>query len=343
MKHLLIGIALIASTTIALAVEAYRDPLVNPFVAEGWSGYGLRPPELSEAVRQSDVIFIGRTTQAEPGLYDDKLHGMPVSGTVVPESVLKGALAKGEMHLTWGPGAWESGTRHIFFIRDSKDGLKTVKAIWLYKDQDTICASPFSYSALPSGRQSTLDSIRILVSPTEVKLKGYAAALMADLEKPSGVLSNNAVWLACEVNRPECLSPLLYAITNHTEYFGDAVYAACRLDGEQGAKAALALVLAHPEERHVFGVIASAKNPQSTVVLEQFGDEHPEYRVSCAFAIREIARAKLPEIIRRWREDGEHSQIMHRFWRSKWDFSPLELSLDALLSKALSGEKVYRD
>jgi hypothetical protein len=112
------------------------------------------------------------------------------------------------------------------------------------------------------------------------------------------------------------------------------------LDGRRGTTKALALLATHPEKQSlIFDAIASAKSPQSIDALTEFGTDNPKYRVSCAFAIREIDTSTLSEVVRSWEGDGKHAEIQHTFYRIGWRTDTF--SADALLAKSINGEKVF--
>jgi hypothetical protein len=170
-----------------------------------------------------------------------------------------------------------------------------------------------TYWVYDGGTEATLQSIKLLVSPS-MSEPGYAATLLADLKQPKEQRQATAVMLACETLRPECLEPLLYAITHHVEYYAGAIYGACRLDGEKGANAALKVIASHADEyQQIFQAIAAAKNIHSVPVLDQFGTDYPEYRASCAVAIGEIQPGMLADFVRRWNVDGKHSSALRHF------------------------------
>ena len=198
-----------------------------------------------------------------------------------------------------------------------------------------------TYWVYDGGTEATLQTIRHLVRPSD-PVEGYAATLLADLKQPAVQRQATAVMLACETMRPECLDPLLYAVTNRVEDFQHAIFGACRLDALKGTTKALALLAAHPEDQSlIFAAIASAKSPESVDILTEFGTANPEYRVSCAFTIREIDSSVLPKIVRRWRADTKHAELTHTFHRIGWRTD--SFSADDLLDKALGGEKVFDD
>jgi hypothetical protein len=298
---------------------------------------------LSDAANASDVVFTAVTTRLDLSQYHDG-NGV-YSGTVTPQTVLKGRLAKAELNLVWKPSATgiKPGSSHIFFVRANDGGFDVVKEIYVHKPP-YLCSR--TYGAYDGGTEATLQSIRLLVTPSE-PLPDYPATLTADLKQDSTQRQATAVWLACETLRPECLGPLLFAVRNHVTEYTQAVYGACRLDGEKGARAALKLLLAKDkdkepvaDEEQVFDAISAAKSPKSVPILDQFGTDHPDYRVSCAFAIREIEPSKLPDVIRRWRADGKHKELVHDFRLSDGWFE-VSLSADTLLEHALTGTRVF--
>jgi hypothetical protein len=310
---------------------------------------------LADAVRASDIIFTAVTTKVDLSQYHDGKGSY--SGTVTPRTFLKGRLAKAELNLVWEPSATgiEPGSNHVFFVRSRDGRFDVVKEIYVHK-APYLCSR--TYWVYDGGTEATIQSIRLLVAPAE-PLPDYAATLIADLKQDSGQRQATAVMLACETLRPECLAPLLFAVSNHVAKYIHAVYGACRLDGEQGASAALALLLVGQgadveregesvapaallaaDERLVFDAISAAKNPKSVPILDQFGTDHPDYRVSCAFAIREIEPSKLPDAIRRWRADGKHKELTHDF-RLNNGWFPVSLSADTLLEHALTGTRVF--
>lgn len=333
MKRLFISIAAAVLPTL-LAVAA--DGHTQPFVPE-LRRFGPHAPMLADAVRAADIIFTGVTTQVDLSQY----HGIgkgTYSGAITPQTFLKGRFAQRELNLTWEPSATgiKPGSNHIFFIRAKDGGFNVVKEIYVHQSP-YMCSR--TYWVYDGGTEATLQTIRLLVTPSE-PLPEYPATLLADLKQPAGQRQATAVMLACEAMRPECLDPLLYAITHHVRDYVHAIYGACRLDGEQAATAALALVAAHTDEQpQIFEAIGAAKNPKSVPILDQFGTEHPEYRASCAFAIREIDPTKLADAVRRWRADGKHTGIKHTFYRIGWRVD--SYSADELLTKALNSEKVF--
>lgn len=300
---------------------------------------------ISDAVNASEIIFTAVTTRLDLSQYHDGKG--TYSGAVTPQTVLKGRLAKAELNLVWEPSATgiKPGSSHIFFLR-AKDGrFDVVKEIYVH-EPPYLCSR--TYGALDGGTEVTLQSIRLLVTPAE-PLPDYPATLTADLKQDSGDRQATAVRLACETLRPECLDPLLFAVSNHVAEYTQAVYGACRLDGEKGAGAALTLLLAKDkdeepvaDEEQVFDAISAAKNPKSVPILDQFGTDHPDYRVSCAFAIREIDPSKLPDAVRRWRADGKHKELAHEF-RLYNGWHTVSLSADALLEHALAGTRVFNE
>jgi hypothetical protein len=292
---------------------------------------------LADAVRSADVIFSGVTTTLDISDYQGIGKGT-YSGNVTATKFFKGKLDADSLKLRWEPSATgiEQGSNHIFFIRSNAGDSEVIKEIFIHKPP-YMCAR--TYWVYDGGIESTLQSIRLLVHPSD-PASDYAATLLADLKQPAVQQQATAVMLACETMRPECLEPLLFAITNHVEDFEHAIFGACRLDGRRGTSEALALLTAHPEEQSlIFDAIASAKSPESISALTKFGTDHPKYRVSCAFAIREIDTSKLSEVVRRWKDDGKHAEMQHniyRIGRRKDTFSA-----DALLTKAINGEKVF--
>lgn len=325
----------------ALAATAFAsDAPTEPFVSEGRTRFQPFSPMLSDAVRAADVIFTGVTSQLDLSQY----HGIgrgTYSGTVTPQKFLKGRLDQRDVKLAWEPSATgiEPGSNHIFFVRVRDSEHNVVKEIFVH-ESPYMCSR--TYWVYDGGTEATLQTIRLLVTPSE-SIPQYPQTLLADLSQPAVQRQATAVMLACEALRPECLDPLLYAITNHVEHYFQAVYGACRLDGARGASAALGQISLHPNEQaEIFAPIAAAKNSRSVPVLERFGDEHPDCRVSCAFAIREIDASHLAEIIHRWRADGKHSHIVHTFFRS--ESSPRDrFTADDLLTNALTGKKVFDD
>ena len=333
MKRLLIVLGFAAHALFSVGLSAAADP----FVPEGRHRFRPHAPVVADAVRASDIIFTAVTTKLDLSQYHDGKG--TYSGTVTPQTLLKGRLEKAELNLVWEPSATgiEPGSNHIFFVRTRDGGFDVVKEIFVHKPPYLCCRT---YGVYDGGTQATLQSIRLLVAPSEA-LPDYAATLTADLKQDSGQRQATAVMLACETLRPECLAPLLFAISNHVDHYIHAVYGACRLDGEQGASAALALLLAgHAGEHLIFDAIGAAKNPKSVPILDQFGTDHPDYRVSCAFAIREIEPSKLADAIRRWRADGKHKELVHEF-RLDNGWFPVSLSADTLLEHALTGTKVF--
>lgn len=284
----------------SVAEEAPDSPRFTP-----------HPPILADAVREADVIFTGVTTQMDLSQY----HGIgkgTYSGTITPQTFLKGSLDQREINLVWEPSATgiEPGSNHIFFVRIKDGKFHVVKEIFVHKPP-YICSR--TYWVYDGGKEATIQTIRLLVSPSTPQ-PDYAATLLVDLKQPHVHRQATAVMLACETMRPECLDPLLYAVTHHVEDYVNAIYGACRLDGKRGATTALALIASQPDEyRQIFAAIAAAKNAQSVPILEQFGADYPEYRASCAVAIGGIEPTKLVELVQRWHIDGRHSSNLGHF------------------------------
>jgi hypothetical protein len=330
---------LLAAFVLALGPELYAgDAPTEPFVSEGRTRFQPFPHMLSDAVRAADLIFMGATTRVDFSQY----HGIgkgTYSGIVVPKTFLKGHLEQREVNLIWEPSATgiKTGSNHIFFVRTNNGGFNVAKEIYVH-EPPYMCSR--TYWFYDGGTEATVQSIHLLVKPSE-SVPAYAETLLADLKQPAVQRQATAVMLACETMRAECLDPLLYAITNHVEHYLEAVYGACRLDGTWGATAALGQIASHPNEQaEIFAPIAAAKNPKSVSILEHFGDAHPDCRVSCAFAIREIDSSHLAEIIHRWQADGKDSQIVHTFFTSE-DSPPYRFTADDLLVRALNRRKLF--
>lgn len=269
------------------------------------------PPMLGDAVREADVIFMGVTTRVDLSGYDSNGKGT-YSGTITPQTFLKGSLNQREVNLAWEPSATsiEPGSNHMFFVRIKNGGFEVVKEIFFHQPPYKCSRTYWAYDG---GADATVQTIKLLVSPSTPQ-PDYAATLLADLQDSSGQRQATAVMLACETLRPECLDPLLYAITHHVEYFDRATYGACRLDGKKGASAALGLIASHPNDYGViFEAIAAAKNAQSVPIVEQFGNDLPEYRASCAVAIGAIEPSKLAELTQRWHVDGKSGSRLRHF------------------------------
>jgi hypothetical protein len=327
-------VAAALSTHLAIGGEGHSQPFV-PEIRH----FSPHQKMLADAVRSADVIFSGVTTEIDLSKYEGIGKGT-YSGTVTPTTFYKGKLEKDCLSLRWEPSATgiEQGSNHLFFIRSEAGNLKVIKEIFVHKSPSSWART---YGAYDGGTEATLQSIRLLVQPSD-PAANYAATLLADLKQPAVHRQATAVRLACETLRPECLDPLLHAITHHVEDFEHAIFGACRLDGRQGTTKALKLLDVLPEAQSlIFDAIASAKSSESIAILVKFGTENPEYRVSSAFAIREIDTSGLPEILRRWREDRKHSALTHTFYRVGWRSD--SFSADDLLDKALSGERVFND
>lgn len=299
MKRIFIAIAAIVLSTVRATGEIEVFPRFTP-----------HPPMLGDAVRAADIIFTGITTQVDLSQYQGIGKGT-YSGSITPQTFLKGNFDQRELTLVWEPSATgiKPGSNHIFFVRVKDGKFHVVKEIYVHEPPH-MCSR--TYWVYDGGTEATLQSIKLLVSPSWPQ-PDYASTLLADLKDPSVHRQATAVMLACETLRPECLDPLLYAITHHVEDYVHAIYGACRLNGEKGAVAALALIASQPDEyRQIFQAIAAAKNTQSVPILEKFGTDLPEYRASCALAIGEIDPAKLAELVQRWHVDGKHgSNLRH--------------------------------
>jgi len=324
--------AVALSTIFAVAVEVRTQPFIPDL-----RRFTPHKTMLADAVRSADVIFSGVTTTLDLSEYQGIGKGT-YSGTVTPTTFYKGKLDNDSLRLRWEPSATgiEQGSNHLFFIRSNAGDSEVIKEIFIHKPP-YMCSR--TYWVYDGGTESTLQSIRLLVRPSD-PVGDYAATLLADLKQSAVQQQATAVMLACETMRPECLEPLLFAITNHVEDFEHAIYGACRLNGRRGTTKALELLTAHPDEQSlIFDAIASAKSPESISALIKFGTDHPKYRVSCAFAIREIDTSTLSEVVRNWRGDGKHAEIQHTFYRIGWRKDTF--SADALLAKAINGDKVF--
>lgn len=295
---------------IAIAATVLSTVLA-PGAIELFPRFTPHPLMLADAVREADVIFMGVTTRVDSTHYDDTKRETTYSCAVTPQTFLKGSLEQREINLVWeqfGTGL-KPGSNFIFFVRIKDGRFKVVKEVFF----DRSWSMSATYWAYTGGLEATLQSIKLLVSPSTPE-PDYAATLLADLKDSSVHRQATAVMLACETLRPECLDPLLYAITHHVEDFASATYGACRLDGNKGASAALGLIASHPDDyRMIFSAIATAKSAQSVPVLEQFGTDHPEYRASCAVAIGEIEPTKLADLTQRWHVDGKHNSNLRHF------------------------------
>lgn len=324
--------AIALSTTFTVADEVRTQPFIPDL-----RRFTPHKTMLADAVRSADVIFAGVTTNLDLSKYQGIGKGI-YSGTVTPTTSYKGKLESDSLRLSWEPSATgiEQGSNHLFFIRFNAGDSEVIKEIFIHKPP-YMCAR--TYWVYDGGIEATLQSLRLLVRPSD-PVGDYAATLLADLKQPAVQQQATAVMLACETMRPECLEPLLFAITNHVEDFEHAIYGACRLDGLQGTTKALELLTAHPDDQSlIFDAIASAKSPESIGALTKFGTDNPKYRASCAFAIREIDTSTLSEVVRIWQGDGKHAEIQHTFYRIGWRTDTL--STDALLAKAINGEKVF--
>ncbi len=335
MNRAVITLAVAVFTTLfAVAGEGHTQPFVPDL-----RRFSAHKPMLADAVRSADVIFSGVTTKVDVSKYKGIGNGT-YSGTVNPKTFFKGSLRDDSLSLEWEPSATgiELGSNHIFFIRTKGEDFDVVKEIFVHAPP-YMCSR--AYWFYDGGTEATLQTIRLLVAPSE-PVDTYAATLLADLKQPAVQRQATAVMLACETMRPECLEPLLYAVANHVEDFEHAIFGACRLDGRQGTPKALTLLTSHAEEQSlIFDAISAAKSPESINILARFGTDNPEYRVSCAFAIKEIDSSTLAEVVRSWRSDGKHAEIKHTFSRGEGWRVNSSFSADALLAKALSGEKVF--
>jgi hypothetical protein len=326
--------AVVLSTIFAFADEARTQPFISEL-----RRFTPHKTMLADAVRSADVIFSGVTTELDLSKYRGIGDGT-YSGTVTPKIFYKGKLESESMRLRWEPSATgiEPGSNHLFFIRSDAGDSKVIKEIFVHEQPYMCCRT---YWVHDGGTKATLQSVRLLVRPSD-PVEDYSETLLADLKQPAVQRQATAVMLACETMRPECLEPLLYAVTNRVEDFEHAIFGACRLDGFKGTTKALTLLATHPEDQPlIFAAIASAKSPESIAILAKFGTVNPEYRVSCAFSIGEIDSSGLPEIVRGWREDGKHAGLIHTFHRIGRRVD--NLSADDLLGKALRREKVFDD
>lgn len=324
--------ATVLTSLLAVAGEVHTQPFIPDL-----RRFTPHKTMLADAVRSADVIFSGVTTTLDLSEYQGIGKGT-YSGTVTPTTFYKGKLESDSLRLRWEPSATgiEQGSNHVFFIRSNDGDSKVIKEIFVHKPP-YLCSR--TYWFYDGGTEATIQSIRLLVRPSE-PVEGYAATLLDDLKQPAVQRQATAVMLACEVMRPECLEPLLFAITNHVEDFEHAIFGACRLDGRRGTTKALVLLATRPEKQSlILDAIASAKSPQSIEALTEFGTDNPKYRVSCAFAIREIDTSTLSEVVRGWRGDGKHAEIQHTFYRD--GLRTDTFSADALLAKAVNGQKVF--
>jgi len=195
---------------------------------------------------------------------------------------------------------------------------------------------------MDGGTSITLGAIEYLVAPEKSLPNNYCDLLLNELGQTSTHRQATAVYLANEVDHVGCLPALLHAIKNRSAHYPVAICAACRVDGERGAEAALLLlgmVPAHSVIRHnlvIFDAITAAKNPASIKRLEILGNEKPEYRVSCAFAIRVISEKLAGPIIQKWLADELDDGMRETLSSDRWD--KREFSVDELLRAALAGQ-----
>lgn len=336
-------IAILATLSLILALGGRAaDTLPQPFVAEG--RYRFHPHEkmLSTAVAESDIVFQGRSVSIDLSGYDSQKGSGTYSGEVAVTSSLKGQLSTSPLRLRWEPSATglKAGSKHIFFLRRDGEHFKVLKEIFVHELPHPCCRTYWAYDG---GTDSTLHAIRLLIDP-KLPDRLFAQSLESDVRTDRVHQQATAVMLACETLRPASLPAMLYAVENHTEDFVHAVYAACQLDGQKGAQSALEHLSAsvHHPACLAFDAIAAAKAPKSVSVLEAFGDTHPEHRVSCAFAIREIDPKTLTATIARWKSDGKNTGLTHGFeLQNRWIRQTA--TVDQLLDLALAGGTVFKD
>ena len=300
--------------------------------------------EVAAAVQNADLVFVGTTGRLDASHFNGSTGQGGYTGDVVPDQMMKGSFSQPFLTLTWHPSATglEAGSRHIFFVKRRQDTLEVLKEIYIHKPDFPCCRT---YGLMDGGTTITLDAIKFFVSPQSGLPRGHNDRLLNELREESVHRQATAVLLAYETSRRECLPALLYAVAHRKEDYLVAVFTACTLDGENGAKTALGL-LDVPASRSpmskmaVFDAIATAGNPASVGPLKQLGDERAEYRVSCAFAIRQISVERSAPIIRAWladhKQDGMTETLSNRWARRS-------CSIESLLDAALQGKNPPAD
>jgi hypothetical protein len=345
-RHALGTIAFLASLLLFLLTPCYGETLQydGPYLGTVTHRFEKPSCEVASAVQNADLVFIGTTRKLDTSNYDGITGQGSYIGDIVPDQMMKGSFSQPFLTLTWHPSATslEAGSRHIFFVKRRQDTLEVLKEIYIHKPGFPCCRT---YGLMDGGTTVTLDTIKFFVSPRKGLPKGYAGRLLHELEEESVHRQATAVLLAYEASRKECLPALLYAVAHRKENYLVAVFTACQLNGEAGSKTAMGL-LDVPSSRSpmskmaVFDAIATAGNPASVGPLKQLGDARPEYRVSCAFTIRQISAGQAAPIIKAWladhKQDGVTETLPNRWLRRS-------ASVESLLNLALQGKNPPED
>ena len=317
---------------------------VGPYLGNALGS--VRPPrEVATAVKDADLVFVGRTTRLDTSGYNGVTGVGDYVADLASEQVLKGTFSGAFITLKWHPNTtgFQVGSKHIFFVKRKENTSEVLKEIFVHEPQTYPCCR--TYGAMDGGTGITLDALSFFVSPLHDLPAGFGDRLLSEVKEDHSQWQATAVFLGYEVSRRECLPALLYAVENFKDYWLIAVYASCILDGEQGAKVALG-VLDHPSslsagmKARVFDAIAKAANPAAVGPLKRLGDEQPLYRVSCAFAIRQLSSAQLPAIIKAWladhKHDGKVETVSTGYYQNTY-------SVESLLNDALQGKTFSSD
>lgn len=312
---------------------------IGPFL--GQNRLHLPHKELVYAASNSDLVFIGTSLRLDTSLHNPVTGKGYYSADIKAEKVLKGHSQQTAISLKWHPmtTGYKVGSRHVFFVKLRQETPLVLKELYLFEPHIPLARI---YGAMDGGRDVTLEAISFLCGLSSKLPDNFSSSLLLEIKEPGWSRQNTAILLAYELSQAACLPALIFAIKSKTDKKPLAIYSACLLDGQSGASAALWSFDNQPspipyKTHMMFDAIAAAGSLASIGPLREFGDNNPDQRVSCAFAIRAISADLAPPIIRAWLADQKHKNMVELVREPFEKSRAVILSTDQLLRAALEG------
>lgn len=329
---LVAGFVVFCPWTLPAESEFYR-----PYFHRDEARFTAPKDILTEAVAGSDVIFIGRSSQIDQGHYDDIHGGGTYQGLVQVDRLLSGSMIEPAVVLIWKTSATniKEDAQHIFFLQRTAVGYCVNKEIYVFDGMNYSR----TYGYYDGGFVSTFETLALPLHPMRRPNAAMLAALRADLESNGGQRQETALLLMSETHRKEFIPLLKYALVHDRGGYLNAIYPLCRIDGEQGAAAGFEYLRQHRnlgrwEEAAVFDAIVAAGNRTAVAALLALGNRDIRFRVSAAFAIKDLSPSDLSAIIP-W--------IAARWWNFRERIVELGSSdlipMSELLTAALTGDR----
>ena len=291
---LIIALALLAGSA-TLHAETIYD---HPYMADiGWN-----PPTngLARIADQSTLIFIGVSETLEP----------TYTGRIRPLESLKGTLPGQPLVLSWQPSATgiSIGSKHLFFVLNDKGTNHVLKEMYIHAGAYDAMRT---YGALDGGRDATLMVLRSLTG-LPVDHAELSALLVREAQRDEVQRRQTVSFLAADLASPDSVPALTYILEHQGEELPLVAYTLMRLSPDAGTRTVLRALVTEPRmspwlAANFFCAIAKAHSSSSPALLEEFGNSHPEYQVSCAYTLAELCGTNAIPVIQKWRTVAESS------------------------------------